>query len=81
MPINPIVEELILAGRTPPDAVAAFQMKVKKHNIHGCFPNPNTGKIDPAGIFYNFGTIRIAPPLKVPERFRAFVTWLPTDQM
>ena len=64
---TPIVEELILAGRTPGGARTMFEVDYKRKKVR--FGSPP---------LYMFGTIRICPPLRVPRRFRAFVTWLPT---
>ena len=64
---EPIVEELILAGPTA-------ELAMERHALD----NENVVMGVPGYVpVYTFSSIRIAPPLKVPERFRAFVTWLP----
>lgn len=64
-PDNAVVEETILAGGKAHIASATFYIYAKKCGA----------ELD--GRPYRLGTIRIAPPLPVPERFRAFITWWP----
>lgn len=65
---NPIVEELILAGDTSNVARVMFEIDA----------NGETVLFE--GVPYSFGRILMYPPLKAAQRFRAFVTWLPTGE-
>lgn len=68
---EPYVEDCILAGPTPPAAVARFRMAVRKVMLtHDVYFRPCERR-------HILGSIRIAPPLKVPHRFRAIANWWP----
>lgn len=58
---KPYTQELVLAAPTAEEAMADFIIE---------------NMADPPTVTERF-VIRIAPALKVPERFRTFVTWWP----
>lgn len=72
--MEPHTEDCILAGPTPPAAVARFRMAVRTvtstHDIY----------FRPCGRRHILGSIRIAPPLLSEGRYRAFVNWWPVGR-
>lgn len=82
MILKPHVEECILAGPTPPAAVARFKLEMRKaaktHDVY--FALPVESHIWSLGARHVLGAVRVGPPLKAPERFKAIVNWWPVDE-
>ena len=72
--MTPHTEECILAGPTPPAAIARFRMAVRHVTL------THDVVFTPPGRRHVLGSIRIAPPLRTPDRFRAIVNWGPVGR-